>query len=116
MKKIFLPWLILALLFVATGLNFLDRQVLSMTIIKIQTEFKFSDVEYGFVNTAFLISYALMFTVGGRLIDTWGSKIGLAVAVGIWSIACGLHGAMTGFYQLVAFRFLLALNERIGLV
>jgi MFS transporter, ACS family, hexuronate transporter len=111
MKKIFLPWLILALLFVATGLNFLDRQVLSMTIIKIQTEFKFSDVEYGFVNTAFLISYALMFTVGGRLIDTWGSKIGLAVAVGIWSIACGLHGTMTGFYQLVAFRFLLGIGE-----
>lgn len=111
MKKNFLPWLILALLFVATGLNFLDRQVLSMTIIKIQTEFKFSDVEYGFVNTAFLISYALMFTVGGRLIDTWGSKIGLAVAVGIWSIASGLHGVMTGFYQLVAFRFLLGIGE-----
>ena len=111
MKKNFLPWIVLALLFVATGLSFLDRQVLSMTIIKIQAEFKFSDVEYGFVNTAFLISYALMFTVGGRLIDTWGSKIGLAVAVGIWSLACGLHGAMTGFYQLVAFRFLLGIGE-----
>ena len=111
MKKNFLPWIVLAFLFVATGLSFLDRQVLSMTIIKIQAEFKFSDVEYGFVNTAFLISYALMFTVGGRLIDTWGSKIGLAVAVGIWSVACGLHGAMTGFYQLVAFRFLLGMGE-----
>jgi ACS family hexuronate transporter-like MFS transporter len=111
MKKNYTPWLVLALLFIATGLSFLDRQVLSMTIIKIQAEFKFSDVEYGFVNTAFLISYALMFTVGGRLIDTWGSKIGLAVAVGIWSVACGLHGMMTGFYQLVAFRFLLGMGE-----
>ncbi|MDP3467957.1 MAG: MFS transporter [Daejeonella sp.] len=111
MKKSYLPWLVLALLFVATGLSFLDRQVLSMTIIKIQAEFKFSDVEYGFVNTAFLISYALMFTVGGRLIDTWGSKIGLAVAVGVWSVACGLHGVMTSFYQLVAFRFLLGMGE-----
>lgn len=111
MKKSFLPWLILALLFVATGLSFLDRQVLSVTIIKIQSEFKFSDVEYGFVNTAFLISYALMFTVGGRLMDTWGSKIGLALAVGIWSVACGLHGVMNSFYQLVAFRFLLGLGE-----
>lgn len=111
MKKNFLPWIVLALLFVATGLSFLDRQVLSVTIIKIQAEFKFSDVEYGFVNTAFLISYALMFTVGGRLMDTWGSKMGLGVAVGIWSIACGLHGVMTGFYQLVAFRFLLGIGE-----
>ncbi|MDO8991757.1 MAG: MFS transporter, partial [Daejeonella sp.] len=110
-KKNYRPWLILALLFVATGLSFLDRQVLSVTIIKIQAEFKFSDVEYGFVNTAFLISYALMFTVGGRLIDTWGSKIGLAVAVGIWSVACGLHGVMNGFYQLLAFRFLLGIGE-----
>jgi len=111
MKKNYIPWLVLALLFIATGLSFLDRQVLSMTIIKIQAEFKFSDVDYGFVNTAFLISYALMFTVGGRLIDTWGSKIGLAVAVGIWSVACGLHGVMTGFYQLLAFRFLLGMGE-----
>ena len=111
MTKSFSPWLILALLFVATGLSFLDRQVLSVTIIKIQAEFKFSDVEYGFVNTAFLISYALMFTVGGRLIDTWGSKIGLGLAVGIWSLACGLHGVMTGFYQLLAFRFLLGIGE-----
>jgi ACS family hexuronate transporter-like MFS transporter len=111
MKKSFLPWLILALLFIATGLSFLDRQVLSVTIIKIQSEFKFSDVEYGFVNTAFLISYALMFTIGGRLMDTWGSKVGLALAVGIWSVACGLHGVMNSFYQLVAFRFLLGLGE-----
>lgn len=111
MNKNFLPWIVLALLFVATGLSFLDRQVLSMTIIKIQSEFKFSDVEYGFVNTAFLISYALMFTIGGRLMDTWGSKFGLALAVGIWSLACGLHGVMTGFYQLVAFRFLLGIGE-----
>ncbi len=49
MKKNFLPWIVLALLFLATGLSFLDRQVLSVTIIKIQSEFKFSDVEYGFV-------------------------------------------------------------------
>ena len=111
MKKNYTPWLVLTLLFIATGLSFLDRQVLSMTIIKIQAEFKFSDVEYGFVNTAFLISYALMFTVGGRLMDTWGSKIGLAVAVGVWSVACGLHGLMTSFYQLLAFRFLLGIGE-----
>ncbi|HQS06431.1 MAG TPA: MFS transporter, partial [Daejeonella sp.] len=70
MKKSYSPWIVLALLFIATGLSFLDRQVLSVTIIKIQAEFKFTDVEYGFVNTAFLISYALMFTIGGRLIDT----------------------------------------------
>jgi len=104
-------WIILAFLFVATGLSFLDRQVLSMCIIKIQEEFGFTDVQYGMVNTSFLISYALMFTIGGRLMDAVGGKIGLAVAVGIWSLASGLHGIMTGFYQLLAFRFLLGVGE-----
>lgn len=111
MKRNYTPWVILSLLFVATGLSFLDRQILSMTIIKIQAEFKFSDVQYGIVNTAFLISYALMFTVGGRLMDTMGSKLGLALAVCIWSVASGLHGIMNSFYQLVAFRFLLGVGE-----
>lgn len=106
-----IPWIIVFLLFIATGLSFLDRQVLSMTIIKIQDEFKFSDVQYGVVNTSFLISYAIMFTVGGRLMDSIGSKLGLAIAVAVWSLANVLHGVMTGFYQLVAFRFLLGLGE-----
>ena len=102
---------ILLLLFLATGLSFLDRQVLSMTIIKIQAEFKFSDIDYGIVNTCFLVSYALMFTIGGRLMDTVGSKIGLGISVLIWSIANSLHGIMTGFYQLLIFRFLLGVGE-----
>jgi len=111
MKPCSTAWVILLLLFVATGLSFLDRQVLSMTIIKIQKEFQFSDVAYGIVNTSFLISYALMFTIGGRLMDKIGSKAGLAFAVGIWSLANSLHGVMTTFYQLVAFRFLLGIGE-----
>lgn len=111
MKEKYISWIILIFLFVATGLSFLDRQVLSMTIIKIQHEFGFSDVQYGWVNTSFLISYALMFTIGGRLMDSIGGKIGMALSVGLWSLACGLHGVMTGFYQLVIFRFLLGAGE-----
>lgn len=104
-------WFILGMVFLATGLNFLDRQVLSMTIIKIQDELSITDVQYGIVNTSFLISYALMFTVGGRLIDKIGGKMGLALSVGIWSIASALHGVMNSFNQLLAFRFLLGVGE-----
>lgn len=104
-------WFILFMVFIATGLNFLDRQVLSMTIIKIQEELSISDVQYGVVNTAFLVSYALMFTVGGRLIDKIGGKTGLGLSVGVWSIASALHGVMNNFGQLVAFRFLLGAGE-----
>lgn len=104
-------WIILILVFIATGLNFLDRQVLSITIIKIQEEFHLTDVQYGMVNTSFLISYALMFTIGGRLTDIFGAKLGLAFSVAVWSIASGLHGFMDTFYQLILFRFLLGVGE-----
>ncbi|WP_154858571.1 MFS transporter [Cyclobacterium xiamenense] len=104
-------WYVLALVFLATGLNFLDRQVLSMTILKIQEELSISDVQYGWVNTGFLVSYALMFTVGGRLIDKVGGKVGLGISVGVWSVASALHGLMGNFYQLVGFRFLLGMGE-----
>lgn len=106
-----IPWIILFFVFVATGLNFLDRQVLSMTILKIQSEFNISDVQYGMINTSFLISYAIMFTVAGRVIDLVGGKLGLALAVGIWSIASCLHGTISSFYHLLAFRFLLGVGE-----
>lgn len=104
-------WLIVMLLFVATGLSFLDRQVLSIAIIKIQEELSISDVEYGMVNTSFLISYAVMFTLGGWLIDKVGGKTGLALSVGVWSIANCMHGFVTNITQLIAFRFLLGVGE-----
>jgi ACS family hexuronate transporter-like MFS transporter len=104
-------WYILAMVFIATGLNFLDRQVLSMTIIKIQEELSISDVQYGWVNTGFLVSYALMFTLGGRLIDKYGAKKGLGFSVGLWSLGSILHGVMTSFCHLLGFRFLLGMGE-----
>ena len=106
-----LRWFIVFLLFVATGLSFLDRQVLSIAIIKIQEEFNITDVQYGMVNTSFLISYALMFTLGGWLIDRVGGKIGLAISVGVWSVASSLHAVMNNFSQLLTFRFFLGMGE-----
>jgi ACS family hexuronate transporter-like MFS transporter len=111
MKKNYIRWWVVFLVFIATGLSFLDRQVLSIAVIRIQKEFGFSDVEYGWVNTSFLLSYALMFTVGGWLIDRIGAKKGLGIAVGVWSVANALHGAMTNLPQLLAFRFLLGIGE-----
>jgi ACS family hexuronate transporter-like MFS transporter len=111
MNRNSIRWFVVMMVFVATGLSFLDRQVLSIAIIKIQKEFDFNDVEYGWVNTSFLLSYALMFTVGGWLIDRIGAKKGLAVAVGVWSVANALHGVMNNLSQLVAFRFFLGMGE-----
>lgn len=104
-------WIVLIMVFIATGLNFLDRQVLSIVIIRIQEEFNMSDVQYGMINTSFLIGYGIMFTVAGRLIDTVGSKAGLAVSVGVWSIANCMHGIVNNFHQLLGSRLLLGLGE-----
>lgn len=106
-----LRWFVVFLVFIATGLSFLDRQVLSIAILKIQEDFHISDTQYGWINTSFLLSYAIMFTVGGWFIDRVGGKRGLAWSVAIWSVANTLHGFMTNFSQLLAFRFLLGAGE-----
>ncbi len=106
-----LRWLIVGLLFVATALSFLDRQVLSISILKIQTDLNVSDVQYGWINTGFLISYALMFTLGGWLIDKFGTRIGLAVSVGLWSISNAMHGAVQNVWHLGTARFFLGIGE-----
>ncbi len=106
-----LRWIIVALLFVATGLSFLDRQVLSLAVIKIKVEFGMTDVQYGWINTAFLLSYAIMFTLGGWLIDKFGTRIGMAVSVGLWSLSNAMHGLVQNVWQLGTARFFLGLGE-----
>ena len=106
-----LRWIIVALLFVATGLSFMDRQVLSLAIIKIKQEFLMTDVEFGWINTAFLCSYAIMFTLGGWLIDRYGTRLGLAVSVALWSLASSFHGLTQNVWQLGVSRFFLGLGE-----
>lgn len=104
-------WIIVILLLLATAQSFMDRQVLSVSWIVIREDLQISDVLYGFINSAFLVSYAIMFTVAGVLIDKYGSRLGLAVSVGFWSFASLLHGASTSAFQFGLFRFLLGLGE-----
>lgn len=110
-KHIWMPWLIVMMAFIATALSFLDRQVLSISIIEIIKDFPISDVEYGFINTGFLLSYAIMFTVGGILIDKYGSRIGLTFSVGIWSVATLLHSLANNVFHFGLFRFMLGIGE-----
>jgi len=106
-----LRWLIVGLLFIATALSFLDRQVLSISILKIQSDLNVTDVEYGWINTGFLISYALMFTLGGWLIDRFGTRIGMAFSVGLWSLSNALHGVVQNVWHLGIARFFLGIGE-----
>jgi ACS family hexuronate transporter-like MFS transporter len=104
-------WIVVAMALVATSLSFLDRQVLPILIIRIKQEIAISNVQYGFINTGFLAGYAIMFTIGGILIDRFGSRLGLAVSVGLWSLATALHSLATSVIYFGAFRFLLGIGE-----
>jgi len=106
-----IPWLIVALLFIVTALSFMDRQILSMSILKIKEEIVITDTDYSWITGGFIAGYALMFTLGGVFIDKFGSKLGLALSLAIWTIASGLHSTATTVPQLILFRVLLGIGE-----
>ena len=106
-----LRWIICSLLFLATALCFLDRQVLSMVAETICKEFHMDKVDYGYVTTAFLVSYALMFLVGGKLVDYLGTRWGLGLSVAFWTISSAVHGLIYTPFQLGIARFCLGLGE-----
>jgi len=104
-------WWLCGLLFVATALSFLDRQVLSVLAPAITEQLGMSNVQYSHVTTAFLISYAVMFVVGGRWMDVLGTRLGMALSVGLWSLASAAHAAVQNAFQLGCWRFLLGVGE-----
>ncbi|MHB8902907.1 MAG: MFS transporter, partial [Thermoguttaceae bacterium] len=95
----------------ATALSFLDRQVLSVLAPVITEQLKMSNTEYSYVTTAFLVSYAVMFLLGGRMIDVLGTRLGMALSVGFWSVASAAHAVVQNAVQLASFRFLLGMGE-----
>jgi MFS transporter, ACS family, hexuronate transporter len=104
-------WLLCTLLFCATALSFLDRQILSVLAPRITAEFAMSNTVYARVIFAFVLSYTIMFALGGRVLDALGTRLGLALAVGFWSIASILHAYTTGPWSLGAARLLLGIGE-----
>ena len=104
-------WLLIGLLFAATALSFLDRQVLSVLAPRITAEFQMSNAVYSRVVFCFVLSYTVMFSLGGRLLDAVGTRLGLAISVLIWSAASGLHAVAAGAIGLGAARFLLGVGE-----
>ncbi|MCQ2204936.1 MAG: MFS transporter [Bacteroidales bacterium] len=85
-------WYICILLFVATTVNYMDRQVLSMTWKEfISPEFHWTDEHYGVITGVFSIIYAIACLCAGRFVDWMGTKKGYLWAIGIWSLGACLH-------------------------
>ncbi|MGI6418847.1 MAG: MFS transporter [Thermoguttaceae bacterium] len=106
-----LRWWLCGLLFVATAMSFLDRQVLSVLAPVITEQLEMTNTEYSYVTTAFLVSYSVMFLLGGRMMDVLGTRLGMALSVGFWSVASAAHAVVQNAFHLGACRFLLGAGE-----
>jgi ACS family hexuronate transporter-like MFS transporter len=98
-------------MFLATALSFLDRQVLSVVAPVVTHEFGMSNTDYSFVTKSFMLSYAVMFFLAGRVMDVIGTRLGMALSVGLWSVASALHCVAHSATQLSIFRFVLGAGE-----
>lgn len=91
-KKTNYRWVVCSMLFFATTINYLDRQVLSLTWKDfIAPEFHWTNSDYGTITALFSIFYAISMLFAGKLVDKLGTKKGFMVAIGIWSVGACMH-------------------------
>lgn len=106
-----ITWVLCGLLFLATALSFLDRQVLSVLAPSLMRDLGMDNTDYSRVVSAFVLAYTIMFAAGGWLVDRLGTVRGLAISVAVWSLASAGHALAAGALGLAAARFLLGLGE-----
>ena len=104
-------WTICSLVFYATTINYLDRQVISLLKPTLEKEFHWTELDYSNIVVAFQFAYALGMVGAGRIIDKIGTKIGYALTLTLWSIASILHAFATSTFSFAAFRALLGFSE-----
>jgi len=106
-----LRWYICGLLFFATTINYIDRQVLGLLKPVISRELHWTEADFGWIISAFQAAYAIMMPLAGRLVDWIGPKRGYAIAVVFWSLAAMSHSLARSVVQFAMARFALGLGE-----
>jgi ACS family hexuronate transporter-like MFS transporter len=106
-----LRWRIAVLISVAIAISYLDRQTLPLAIKAVQVDFPISNQMKASLDTAFLVSYGLMYLGGGRLLDWLGTRLGYGLIMIFWSLACASHGLALGVGMLAVSRLLLGMGE-----
>ncbi|HOB84726.1 MAG TPA: MFS transporter [Bacteroidales bacterium] len=100
MNRTRIRWIILLFLFIATTLLYLDRSALGIMAPFLQDEIGWTEKQYGHINSAFMIGYALCFLIMGVIVDKIGTKAGYSVSLGLWAVAqaaTALAGSWIGF-------------------
>jgi MFS transporter, ACS family, hexuronate transporter len=104
-------WIVCALLFFATTINYIDRQILALIKPILDVQLHWTNEQFGYTNAFFQGAYAFSLLIFGWIIDRFGTKIGYALSIAAWSIAAVGHAlvfSITGFY---AARIALGLGE-----
>jgi ACS family hexuronate transporter-like MFS transporter len=104
-------WTVVALLFAATTINYMDRQVLGILAPTLQHALRWSETDYGRIVSWFSIAYGVGYLVMGRVLDRIGTRTGLSVAVVVWSIAAMGHALARTVGGFSFARALLGLGE-----
>jgi len=106
-----LRWIIASLLCLATIINYLDRQLLSVVAPMLRHDLHLSNTQYSYAINSFLVAYAAMFTIGGWLVDRLNTRRGMALSLGVWSLASLCHAFVVGIWDLCIYRFFLGVSE-----
>lgn len=104
-------WIICALLFFATTINYIDRQVIGLLKPTLEKEFNWTEVDYGNIVMVFAACYALGYVIFGNFIDRIGTKVGYSISVIVWSIAAMMHALVKSTFGFGVVRGLLGLSE-----
>lgn len=104
-------WFMLSLVFLATTINYLDRQVMGLLKPVLEKEFNWDEKDYSYIVMAFTTTYAIGYLAMGRLIDRVGTKIGYALSLIVWSIASIGHGFVKSTVGFLVARSTLGISE-----
>jgi ACS family hexuronate transporter-like MFS transporter len=104
-------WVVVSLLFFATTINYLDRQVIGLLKDNLAKDFSWSEKDYSRIVMAFTTAYAIALLLFGRLIDKIGTRLGYAISIIIWSVAAMFHALATGTAGFGIARTALGLGE-----
>lgn len=104
-------WMILFMLFAATTINYLDRQILSILKPILDVELGWTDAQYGMIMSIFQASYAVGLTMFGWIIDKYGARLGFAISIVWWSVGALTHAFAIGVKSMGLSRIILGLGE-----